>query len=52
MILPYLGFLCRFYRVSNYSPKYKDQHILRFSQPGDLTLHSKQGYDALPLLRP
>lgn len=28
MILLYLGFLRRFYSVSNYSPKYEDQHIL------------------------
>lgn len=28
MILLYLGFLRGFYSVSNYSPKYEDQHIL------------------------
>lgn len=28
MILLYLGFLRRLYSVSNYSPKYEDQHTL------------------------
>lgn len=51
MILLYLGFLRRFYSVSNYSPKYEDQHYsVCFSSPrglGDLTLYSKQGRETL-----